>query len=165
MKPWARRPTEEANLLNPAFCCVTLTASVSGYASIDPSGIPYPLTFLVLPIVLHKATRDKLPHATTTSLAAWIQGNAEAKVQFADRVIAFKPYTREALMFGLLHAWLVLSQGGRIQTTLRESDAERFVRRLDDETKDCVRRARFVGRWFASASTAQTVMALWGIRP
>ena len=46
MKPWALRPPEEANLLNPAFCCVTLAAAVLGYASVDetrytlPSGLP-----------------------------------------------------------------------------------------------------------------------------
>ena len=74
MKPWVLRPPEEANLLNPAFCCVTLAAAVLGYASVDKTGIPYPLTFLVLPTVLHKATRESLPsNRTRTSLAAWIQ--------------------------------------------------------------------------------------------
>ncbi len=120
---------------------------------------------MVLPIVLHKTTRELLPRTTRTSLAAWIQENTNARVLFAERTIALKPYTREAILFGLLRDWLVLHEGGRLQATLNNSDVDRFIRNLDDEAKDCIRRARFVGKWFASQGSAQTVMALWGIRP
>jgi hypothetical protein len=165
MKPWGDRPVEAANLLNPTFCCVVLTASIVSYTNRTQTGIPYPLIFLVLPIVLGKTTRDKLPQNIRTPMAAWLQNNADTKLQFADRVIALKPYTQEAVTLGLLFNWLVLEQGGGLQTTRTEQDVNRFAQRLDGEVKDCVRAARFVGRWFASESTPQTIMALWGIRP
>ena len=165
MKPWALRPPEEANLLNPAFCCVTLAAAVLGYASVDKTSIPYPLTFLVLPTVLHKATRENLPRQTRTSLAAWIQENAEVKVTFAGRVTALKEHTREAILFGSHNSWFDMLPNGRVQTSLSDSDADGFIRKLEGEAKECVRRARFVGRWFALAGTPQTVWALFGIRP
>jgi hypothetical protein len=98
-------------------------------------------------------------------MAAWIQAHPEARVQFFERVMVLKPYTREAIMFGLVHNFLALSQGGRLQTGLAKSDAEKFMQRLDNEAKECNKRARFIGRWFASAGTIQTVMALWGIKP
>ena len=165
MKPWALRPPEEANLLNPAFCCVTLAAATLGYAKVDEQGIPYPLTFLVLPTVLHKATRESLPSHPRTSLAAWIQSNAEVKVMFADRVTALKEHTREAILLGLHNSWFDMLPNGRVQTPLSDSDADGFVRKLEGEAKECVRRAQFVGRWFALAGTPQTVWALFGIRP
>ena len=165
MKPWLERPIEEANLLNPAFCCVVLSSSIVGFGSIDAAGMPYPLAFMVLPIVLHRATRERLPRDTRTTLAAWLQEHAEAKVQFGDRLVALKPHTQEAILFGCLHDWLVLLQGGRLQTAVDESGADRFVRRIADEARECVMRAQFVGKWFASCGAAQTVMALWGIKP
>lgn len=120
---------------------------------------------MVIPIVLHKSTSELLPKNTRTSLAAWIQENTNVRIQFAQRVIALKPHTCEAIMFGLNYGWLILHKGGRLQTGLNNSEADRLIRKLDAEAKDCIRRAGFVGKWFASAGSAETVMALWGIRP
>jgi hypothetical protein len=165
MKQWTHRPREEANLLNPAFCCTALASSIVSYMSVDVEGMPYPLAFMILPIVLHKATREALPQNIRTSLAAWIQDNASMRVLFSERVMSLKPHTREAVLFGLLHDWLAFRAGGRLRTTLGDQDVNRFLRRLEDEARECVMRARFVGRWFASAGSPQTVLALWGIRP
>ena len=165
MKPWAQRPVEEANLLNPAFCCVTLTSAVVGYTDIDKAGMPYPLSFIILPIVLHKETRESLPRTIRTSMATWLQENMSARVLFPERTISLKPYTREAILFALLHDWLSIGTGGKLQTTKNNADVDRFLRRLGDEARDCIKRGRFVGKWFASAGSVETVMALWGIRP
>lgn len=165
MRPWVERSIEEAHLLNPAFCCIVLSSSIVGYRSIDEGGMLYPLAFMVLPIVLHKATRENLPRTVRTSMLVWLKEHAEAKFLFAERIIAVKPHTREALLFGSIHGWLVLQRVWRIQTTVTDTDLDRFIRKLDSETMECVRRAKFVGKWLASAGTAQTVMAIWGIRP
>jgi Family of unknown function (DUF6521) len=165
MRQWTQRPREEANLLNPAFCCAALTSSIAGYMAVNVEGIPYPLVFMILPIVLHKATREALPQNTRTSLAAWIQDNAAMRVLFPERVISLKPHTREAVLFGLLHDWLAFQTDARLQTAMGERRINQFRRRLDDKARECVLRANFVGRWFASAGSPQTVLALWGIRP
>lgn len=165
MEKWTHRPIEEANLLNPAFCCVALTSAVIGYMGIDKEGIPYPLAHIVLPIVLHKATRERLPRASRTSLAVWIQENSEVRVQFVERVVMLKSHTREAILFGFFHDWLILCQEGRIQAKLSKSIIDRLARRLENEAKECINRAWVLGKWFALAGTTETVMALWGIRP
>lgn len=164
MKIWSERPIEEANLLNPAFCCAVLAASVAGYSSIEDAGMPYPLTFMVLPIVLHKPTRESLPRSTRTSLAAWMQNNAEARVLYAERLLSLKPHTREAIRFGILYGSITLHQSWLVQTILRESGLTRILRKLDDEANNCVSRANLVGKWLAAAGSPQTVMALWGVR-
>ncbi len=163
MKCWAERPTEIANLLNPAFCCVCLSSSVLGYCDLDSEGMPYPLSFMVLPIVLHKTTRETLPRDIRTSLLLWLQQHPEAKVQYAERVIALKPHTREALIFGSVHGYLSFEKSGRIKAMATNAQAGRFVRLHENEARECVGRARFVGKWLASGGTAATVMALWGI--
>jgi hypothetical protein len=156
---------EEANLLNPAFCCVTLTAFISGYQTLERAGVPFALSFLVLPIILHKSTRETLPRAATTSLAVWIQDNAIARIQFSERLISLRPHTREAIMFGINQKWIVFSAEGTLTTPLSESEIDRRIAKLSNEGRVYPRRAKVVGKWLASAGSAETVMALWGIRP
>jgi hypothetical protein len=164
MKRWEERTVEESHLLNPAFCCAVLSASAVGYASEASEGIPFALSFLVLPTTLHKHTRESLPRDTRTSLVAWLQNNGEARVGFAQRVLAVRPHTREAILFGTTHGWLTL-RGGLIAPTINERTIKNSAQSLETEARECLRRATFVGKWFARAGNASTVMALWGVRP
>ena len=165
MKTWAVRPKEEAYLLNPAFCCTILTAAIYGYTSAKKEGVPFPLTFMVLPIVLHKPTRDSLPPNIRTSMAAWLQENSSARVLFFERLVSLKPHTTEGIQFGSLLDWIVPGSDGLLETTLRESDINRAISQLIDEARECVMRARFLGKWFSAAGDTATVMAFWGVRP
>jgi hypothetical protein len=165
MKTWFSRPKEEAYLFNPAFCCNTLSAAIQNYTSVRNEGIPFSLAFMFLPIVLHKPTRESLPPNTRTSMAAWLLENAEARVLFYERLVSLKPHTREAIQFGMLHAWIVLRNGGLLETTLSNAEVTRTTRALSDEARECVMRARFVGKWFAEAGETHTAMAFWGVRP
>ncbi len=165
MKAWTSRANEEAYLLNPAFCCLALVASILEYRESKKEGMPFPLLFMVLPMVLHQPTRRLLPQNIRTSMPAWLQSNASAQVLFHSRVVSLRPHTREALQFGLLHQWIVKPANGLLDSTRRADDIERAIRALKDEASECVTRARFVGRWFASSGEPSTVMALWGIKP
>lgn len=164
MKPWSKRPLEEANLLNPAFCCLTISTYISSYTDFNNEGMPYPLIFMGLPIILHKSTRDSFPYSIRTSLPFWIQENVDRRILFFERTVSLKPYTQEALLFGLLHNWLVL-KNGKFQATINSTDIKRFLRQLEGESMACIKQANFLGKWFASAGSAETVMSLWGIRP
>ena len=165
MNTWTARSKEEAYLLNPAFCCTILSAAIRGYSVTKEQGVPFPLMFMFLPIVLHKPTRNALPPNTTTSMAAWLQENSSARVLFYERLVSLKPYTKEAIQFGMLFDWIVAKSGGLMETTLNEPDLNRAIRKLTDEARECVMRARFTGKWFAVAGGTHTIMAFWGVRP
>jgi hypothetical protein len=165
MKTWFDRPREEAHLLNPAFCCITLAAAINGYTSIKKQGVPYPILFMFLPIVLHKTTRESLPLNIRTSLAMWLQENGVARVLFYERLVSLKPHTRESLHFGFFSDWFILENGGLIQTKKTEKEINKALQLVTEEARECILHARFLGRWFASAGTPQTLMALWGIQP
>ncbi len=165
MRAWAVRPQEEAYLLNPAFCCTILTAAISEYVNVASEGVPFPLSFMMLPIVLHKATRESLPRDVRTTMAAWLHDHASARVLFYERLISLKPHTGEALRFGMSHNWIFHSSGALLVNTLGRSGVRRAVHNLSDEARECVMRARFLGRWFAVGGTAETVMAFWGVNP
>ena len=164
MKAWNDRPAEVANLLNPAFCSLGIATAAAEFAGRQGSGMPYPIAFLVLPIALHGPTRESRPRNVRTSLAAWIQLNPEAKVRFPERVAALEPVTREALIFGASQGVLDVSQEGLVLATGQRSGIDRAITQLAGEAGECLRAAKFVGRWLAGSGSTATTLALWGVR-
>jgi len=60
VRRWDQRPIEIQNLFNPAFCGLVLFRAMASYKEEDARGIPFSLTPLVLPLCLHKQSRDIL---------------------------------------------------------------------------------------------------------
>lgn len=163
MQTWADRPTEIAHLLNPAFCALVLVNGVKGFGEEIPAGLPYPLVFLVLPIVLHKPTRDAVPTTVATRMHPWLETHQQVQVGFADRCASVIDHAREAMIFATCRNLLRVTDDGRLKTP-----EQRFRRppwSSDSEPAVCLDKARFIGRWMAHAGQPATVYAMWGIRP
>jgi len=94
----------------------------------------------------------------------WLQNNAAARVLFYERLMSLKSFTNEAILFGCERGWLVIDTDASILSNQRETAIRRSLQSLDDEPKDCVLKAMFIGKWFAAAGPASTVMALWEIQ-
>ena len=166
MQPWSNRVTEEAHLFNPAFCGVLIAQMSDDYAKKTHRSMPFPLAFLSLPIVLHRATRQALPGSTVTSLLPWIQDHREQLVDFATRVQRLRDVTREAVLFAAQHEFLAIDgDGGLSPGSRRKTATERRTGLLTAEARECVARAGFLGRWFAAAGTLPTIFAAWGVAP
>ena len=163
MTLWNDRPPEIAHLFNPAFCALLIREGVVGFMEVSPGGMPYPLVFLLLPIVLHKATRESLPPTIATKMHPWIQQHQEARVGFSERCAAVAAYTREAILFAASGTLLTFSQDGALQSP--RLGLRRAPWPPDSESMTCRQRARFVGRWLAKAGDNATIFAMWGIRP
>ncbi|MGH8055339.1 MAG: three component ABC system middle component [Stenotrophomonas sp.] len=99
MEPlWRQQPPEQVRLLNPAFLGALIYSAAKGYEEeSNGSGLPYALAFVALPAVLQKVTRETLPRAISTSLAAWLSVHPSALVGFSDRAKAIAPLVRQAV--------------------------------------------------------------------
>jgi hypothetical protein len=161
--PWIGRPPEQARLLNPAFIGATIWSCARGYASVDDRGLPYALAFVAVPVVLHKATREALPRTTRTSMVSWLAENPRAQVGFPDRARALVPSVKEAVLFA--SNGILMLQEARLSAGDRPRSMARFVREATDEVRACIKKAEFVGKWFAGSGHYTTVMALWGVAP
>lgn len=65
MIPWSKRTPEIANLLNPSFCAILLYSATFEYQKkAKNNSMPFPLLYLVLPIILHKSTRNRVNSRT-----------------------------------------------------------------------------------------------------
>lgn len=156
---WTERPVEQARLLNPAFVGALVWSMSRGYSAEDGRGLPFALTFLGVPVTLHKSTREQLPATTRTSLAAWLSDHPEALVGVADRARALVPVVKEAMIFAGSTRLLSVSDT-RIQAGRRPKAMTSFDKRATDEVRLCVKKAGFVGKWFGRTRDSASVMAL-----
>ena len=163
MLPWEKRPIEVSNLLNPAFCSVLLRGAIRAFQEEADEGMPYALSFLMLPIVLHKLTRQALPRTIRTRLHVWLQDRPEVRVDFAKRTRDLVPFTKEALIFGIGCDFFTIDESGRLVVVRRGS--RRFPWASGTEPHVCYKKAEFVGRWFAQTGDPTTILTMWGIRP
>ena len=165
MKPWEERPIEVANLLNPAFCGRVIYQSIAGYREAHSTDMPYALLFLILPLVLHGPTRATIGGATR-HFQVWLNTHQEAKLGLAARARSLVPYTRESVSFLCAVGATRVVEGSAslaIAAKLRPRSRASFV--VSDETRECIAKARTVGRWFAKVNSPATVYAMCGLMP
>jgi Family of unknown function (DUF6521) len=115
MPTWNERPTEVANLLNPAFVGILLRKAVDGFNGEIKDGMPLELLYLVLPFCLHPATAARLPRSpSATPLHVWLQKeeNRDVLLSFAERASALVPFVREALLFSCSRQVISIGEDG-----------------------------------------------------
>lgn len=98
-------------------------------------------------------------------MPVWLQENVEVKIGFYQRLMALQPHTREAIFYGVTYNWITIEDSGKIRCIVSNTFINRTLQLLDGDARDSVRQARFLGRWFSTIPSLETIMALWGIRP
>lgn len=165
MTTWANRSREERSLLNPSFCACLFWHAARGHSSAAGTGLPVEEAFLVLPLVLHRGTRELLPRSARTSLAVWLDRNPLARGRIATRAGLLTPFTREGISFGGLHHFISIEKGALYSEGAWAGSVAQVLRESSDEVRECATRSAFVGNWFAHTGNASTVLALVGVRP
>lgn len=163
MLNWEQRPFEIANLFNPAFCALLLRDAAKGYRKENQKGLPYPLSVFILPLVLHKTSRELMPKIISSKMHVWLKNHEELRIDFAKRVRHMLPYSKEALIFGMQGKLICINEEGNLIPVERKLKTIRW--KNDDETAICMQKSLFLGRWLAHAGDISTVYAMWGIRP
>lgn len=164
MKQWANRPPEIAALLNPAFCGFLMSTGLDEYTKNVTEGAPYAFPFVMLPLVLHKPTRQMFPRSSRTAFSTWITNadTAIAKIGFAERAINMSPYVKEALAFAMQNNSIIITESGRLKTS---KPAPKSFPNATHEVNECVRAAVMCGKWFSMVGDFKTAMALLGVKP
>lgn len=152
------RSIEVRNLLNAPFCAYVLTSFVKGYQT-ESGPCPFPLTFLALPITLHKNTGERLPNTVRTKMHVWLQENPGLKIGFSERTSTLVPFTREGLMFAMHKGTLEVDDAGSLLI------GGNVAGRPNPEVELVGKRAVLVGRLFAHAGTPATIFSMWGVSP
>lgn len=161
---WPVRPTDVANLFNPAFLSMILRRAVDGHERELGVGMPFEMAFVVAPLVLHEDTRERLPTIAAT-MQLWIQENREVVIGFPRRAAEIVPFAREAIMFGVQRSVLKIETDGRLSKGSKKLVGVTPYQRNSDEIKKIYSKSEFLGRWMTQQSNATTVFAMLGIKP
>jgi hypothetical protein len=156
--------SEELALFNPAFLARLLHGVTTDYENAAHVGMPASLAFLLLPLVLHKPTREDLPSLASAQMQKWIREHPQHMAGLDVRVQAMRTFVGLAIRFGLRHALLVSSEG-RISAGSVKRRPAGFRDLESAEVHDCLRVSKLLGRWFARQPDAPTLLAFWGLRP
>ncbi|MCY3820156.1 MAG: DUF6521 family protein [Gammaproteobacteria bacterium] len=162
--PWAARPAEEARIFNPAFCGELLGRTVSEYHRTRQATVSIVTVFLVLPLTLHRPTREALPGRANTAFAGWVAEHSALLAELPDRARRLRPVSREALLFALRHQLLAL-QGGDLIPGAKPVRRSARPTVSTAETTAARSAAALLGRWFAGQHTQTSILHGMGIAP
>lgn len=161
MDAWNNRAPEIAYLLNPAFCSSIIYHVVFEYQKKTKRGLPFTLVYLILPIVLHKSTRDRI--TSRTNMVVWIHKYPDVLIGFPGRAKSLVPFTNEAVEFLLHQSILEITHTElNIVKTLSKAKINDIT---DQEILECYNKAEHVGRWFALMGAEENIYAAWGVKP
>ena len=164
MENWEDRSKIVANLLNPAFCGEILRRAIVSYNENEENMLfPFSLLYLILPIILHKKTRDNMPQRSSTYFHHWVNENEYLFIDFAGRVKELLPYTKESLMFLLLHNAVEISDNGEIQ--VNKLSKKLPVGENVEEIRTIYKKAELLGKWLRLTGNEQTIYMFLKIRP
>ena len=165
MTPWTSRAPEERALLNPSFFSLLFWHAANGHMAESGARLSFATSFLLLPLVLHRETRESLPRSVMTSVPVWLDENPLVRARLAERARILAPYTKEALMFGGIRGFLTICADAVSAEVTWERKVSAELKRSSDEVRSCAKKAVFLGRWFSRAGSPMTLMALMGVRP
>jgi hypothetical protein len=161
---WDERAREEAANLNPAFCGELIARAVSEYKRSRELPFPYALSFLLLPIALHKRTRELLPGNSSTAFVGWAAERKPQLAELPERVLRLMPVTREALLFSIQHQLIATEAGGLIPGK-RKVGGRAKVSPSTEDADETRRAAALLGRWFAAQGSTSSIMQGFGVTP
>lgn len=162
MTAWRARSRTQAAMLNPALLAAIMASAASEYQRANGDPMPWPLSYLIAPLVLHRGTRESLPRTTTTHLGNWIALHPVIHAGFPARAQSLAGVVREGLRFGLAHGALQVDPLGRISGTLV---APARGGNGNGEVDPLLTRAGFVGRWLTKIDQPATAFILLGVAP
>lgn len=163
LPPWETRVREEANLFNPYFLAVTIRQAARAYGTARGEGLPWPLPFLCVPLLLHEHSRQQLPYNSRTDLVVWLTDHPDIRFLTPGRVRLLRPHVREALLVGVREGILTVD---RPALTISQGPTRLTQTRLDRTgavAGEILKEATKLGRWLARNGTWQYQLTLWGV--
>ena len=161
---WSDRPAEEARNLNPAFCAELIARTIGDFHKSRQTPLSVAVAFLVLPLTLHKPTRDALPGRANAAFGTWVAENGPLLAELPGRAMRLQPISREGLLFAICHRLLAIHGGGLVpgskpvRLTSRPSPST-------DDVNETRATAGLLGRWFAGQTKESSILQGLGVAP
>lgn len=150
---------------NPAFGAILLHGYAEGYLESAGEGVPYPLFFPVLPLVVSEYTAASFDGTNArTGLFNWLAERPEVLVGLVDAIRATVPFTRSSLVFAVRHRLMDISPDQRFAPAVHAPWRQPGWR-SGDERGHALSLARRLGTWTGRIDNPVTLFHRLGIAP
>ncbi|WP_143595603.1 three component ABC system middle component [Tamilnaduibacter salinus] len=156
---------EEFSLFNPAYTGFLLLTMVREHVRESQTGMHCALPFLLVPMALNPTISNRLPSNKRSSLLAWISTNQGELIEFPELAQSFQPFVIHAIAFLMEKSLINLNDEGDFQLGTSTVPQTPSLFSKNESMNNTLRRARFLGRWFAHAPPVETLYAHLGVRP
>jgi hypothetical protein len=163
MTRWSERSRTQAVMLNPALLAVITANAAVQFRATGGHSMPWPLAFIVAPLVLHRGTREALPRTTRTHWGAWVSEHPVEHAGFARRALSLRDPVQDGVRFGLSTGVLEVTPDGGLTGTLASGRGHTLE--MDSEAHQIIAKAGFVGRWLTKIDQPATAFVLLGVAP
>lgn len=165
MLNWENRNKEISYLFNPSFCGLLIGLSANAYYKSSNKKLPLILAYLILPLVLKQNIRKCLPRSIATSVLSWIDNFSELKFSHFENIKNLKPIVNESLLFGLRSGILKYEDSCIVSNIEIKGTLKKYYNRSNEEIKECMHAAEFIGRWFGLLGMPSLLLSLFGVKP
>jgi hypothetical protein len=149
------------NLYNPPFCGQILRIAIAGYEDKSSKSLPFPLSFLILPVILHRDIRSSInPHK---NLHTWAIENHYKLQNFDTNISELIGVTKRSLMLLLQNKSIKIENNADLKV-LNYRNPKSFST-SEPEMRDCYNKARSLGSWFGEMDDLVTIFSLLGVKP
>ena len=160
---WIERNTIVANLFNPAFCGEIIRVVAMEYNKHTNAKFPFAFSFIILPILLHKETREKLPRTTRTYFFVWVEENDNLFFDFSTRAKSLVKFTKEAISFSIAYNKLIINESSEIEPDM--SRVKVYQGEEYDEYNAILKKAQMLGKWLSFTSDVKSIYSFLRITP
>lgn len=154
--------TEVGNLLNPAFCSLIYASIVDGYNSKNKKSIPIYMPYILLPIVLHRESREKIPNTSITKFHLWIQSEGQIVMGLDERIKRLKPFVSNSSMFLFGQGLLCLDDDYRL--SIKNQKKTKQIINKAEYVAEYTRSAKVLGAICGKFDSDSTILALLGVK-
>jgi hypothetical protein len=148
---------------NPALGAAVLRSFAIGYMTEESAGVPVPLMFFPLPIVLSRTLSATMDGTNvTTGLVTWLTRRPEVSLGLSGRIDATGTFTQESLAFGIRYGLLAIIEEGRVRPD--DVGLRKHLRfPAKDDRGRALALASRLGAWMGRMPNAQSIFHSFGL--
>lgn len=149
------------NLYNPTFCGQLMRIAIAEYEDESSKSLPFALSFLILPLILHKNIRKSInPHK---NLHIWAIENYHRLRDLDKYTSELIDITKSSLILLLQNKSMQIDKDAGLKI-LNYKNPQSFST-SDPDMRDCYNKAKALGSGFAEMDDLVTIFSLLGVKP
>lgn len=155
------QPREIRLLFNPIMLSPIIWRLVNERFSIDGNGVHLSEVAVLMSLLLHAPTKEKIPISKIRKFNKWVRDNEDIKINLYKRVDGLNPYIMSGVMFGFELSFLIFDSKGRVFPGGKRPKG--FVGSNNEIMIELDKKARYLGASLPSLMPTHSFLTFMGL--